>query len=200
MSIRPSKKKLSGYKIFEITHIIIRIFVRVRIRVASFHQIHLLMTIVINTSHILLQYFNIYFDHKLPPHSLMHFFIIFWINYRYCFGNSVNSVAANHAWTGHHPVIIQLFTFIKVSTRMMVKASAHSFKQFTSRLFKIIFFSLCTYITPMDVMLDFICMGLVDLSGARREAKKIQKWKIIAHSGTRTHNPEISSLMLYQLS
>ena len=48
-------------------------------------------------------------------------------------------------------------------------------------------------------MLDFICMGPVDLSGARRKRKNT-KWKILAHSGTRTHNPEISSLMLYQLS
>ena len=29
--------------------------------------------------------------------------------------------------------------------------------------------SLCTYITRMDVMLDFICMGPVDLPGARRK-------------------------------
>ena len=46
------------------------------------------------------------------------------------------------------------------------KASAHSFKQFTSRLLKSTFslsLSLCTYITRMDVMLDFICMGPVDL-------------------------------------
>ena len=42
-----------------------------------------------------------------------------------------------------------------------------------------------------DVMLDFICMGPVDLSGARRKRKNT-KSKILAHSGTRTHNPEIS--------
>ena len=51
---------------------------------------------------------------------------------------------------------------------LYVKASAHSFKQFTSRLLKLSF-SLCTYITRMDVMLDFICMGPVDLTGARRK-------------------------------
>ena len=40
-----------------------------------------------------------------------------------------------------------------------LKASAHSFKQFTSRLLKSTFsLSLCTYITRMNVMLDFICM------------------------------------------
>ena len=51
-----------------------------------------------------------------------------------------------------------------------VKASAHSFKQFTSRLLKSTFsLSLCTYITQMDVMLDFICMGPVDLQGARQK-------------------------------
>ena len=51
----------------------------------------------------------------------------------------------------------------------LIKASAHSFKQFTSRLLKLSFsLSLCTYITRMDVMLDFICMGPVDLTGAGR--------------------------------
>ena len=59
-----------------------------------------------------------------------------------------------------------------------VKASAHSFKQFTSRLLKSTFsLSLCTYITRMDVMLDFICMGPVDLTGARRKRQNT-KWKI----------------------
>ena len=59
-----------------------------------------------------------------------------------------------------------------------VKASAHSFKQFTSRLLKSTFsLSLCTYITRMDVMLDFICMGPVDLPGARRKRQNT-KWKI----------------------
>ena len=53
-----------------------------------------------------------------------------------------------------------------------LKASAHSFKQFTSRLLKSTFspslyLSLCTYITRMDVILDFICLGPVDLPGAR---------------------------------
>ena len=59
-----------------------------------------------------------------------------------------------------------------------LKASAHSFKQFTSRLLKSTFsLSLCTYITRMDVMLDFICMGPVDLPGARRKRQNT-KWKI----------------------
>ena len=57
-----------------------------------------------------------------------------------------------------------------------LKASAHSFKQFTSRLLKSTFsLSLCTYITRMDVMLDFICMGPVDLPGARRKRQNT-KW------------------------
>ena len=57
------------------------------------------------------------------------------------------------------------------------KASAHSFKQFTSRLLKSTFsLSLCTSITRMDVMLDFICMGPVDLTGARRKRQNT-KWK-----------------------
>ena len=58
-----------------------------------------------------------------------------------------------------------------------VKASAHSFKQFTSRLLKSTFsLSLCTYITRIDVMLDFICMGPVDLTGTRRKLQNT-KWK-----------------------
>ena len=62
--------------------------------------------------------------------------------------------------------------------KKMIKASAHSFKQFTSRLLKSNFsLSLCTYITRMDVMLDFICMGPVDLPGARRKRQNT-KWKI----------------------
>ena len=57
-----------------------------------------------------------------------------------------------------------------LASKQPLKASAHSFKQFTSRLLKSIFsLSLCTYITRMDVMLDFICMGPVDLPGARRK-------------------------------
>ena len=59
-----------------------------------------------------------------------------------------------------------------------LKASAHSFKQFTSRLLKSTFsLPLCTYITRMDVMLEFICMGPVDLPGARRKRQNT-KWKI----------------------
>ena len=37
--------------------------------------------------------------------------------------------------------------------------------------------STCTYITRMDVMLDFICMGPVDLTGVRRKRQNT-KWKI----------------------
>ena len=48
-------------------------------------------------------------------------------------------------------------------------------------------------------MLDFICMGPVDLTGARLRRKNT-KWKILVHSGTRTPNPSIPSLMLYLLS
>ena len=58
-----------------------------------------------------------------------------------------------------------------------LKASAHSFKKNYFAAFKIIFLSLCTYITRMDVMLDFICMGPVDLTGARQKRQNT-KWKI----------------------
>ena len=54
-------------------------------------------------------------------------------------------------------------------------------------------FSLCTYIPRMDIMLDFICTFQ-----ERVESDKMQDEKILAHS--RTHNPEIYSLMLYRLS
>ena len=48
-------------------------------------------------------------------------------------------------------------------------------------------------------MLDFICMGPVDLPGARRKRQNT-KWKILAHSGIQAHSPEICSQMLYWLS
>ena len=41
--------------------------------------------------------------------------------------------------------------------------------------------------------------GPVDLSGARRKRQNT-KWKALAHSGTRTHNPQFRSLMLYRMS
>ena len=44
-------------------------------------------------------------------------------------------------------------------------------------------------------MLDFISMRPVDLPGARGKRQNT-KQKIFAHSGTRTHNPEICSLVL----
>ena len=44
----------------------------------------------------------------------------------------------------------------------------------------------------MDVMLDFICMGPVDLSGAHRKQQNKKKRKILARSETRTHNPQQS--------
>ena len=47
----------------------------------------------------------------------------------------------------------------------------------------------------MNVMLDFICMGSVDLRGAREKEKKL-KGKVLANSGTRTHNLEIRSQTL----
>ena len=47
-------------------------------------------------------------------------------------------------------------------------------------------FSPCTYIPRMDVMLDFICIGPADLPGGV-ESYKNTKWKVLAHSGTRTH-------------
>ena len=37
-------------------------------------------------------------------------------------------------------------------------------------------------------MVDFICMGILKLQGAEA---RITKWKIIVHSGTRTHDPLI---------
>ena len=46
----------------------------------------------------------------------------------------------------------------------------------------------------MDVMLDFICMGQFDMPEVRRNTK--YKIKILAHSGIRTHNPDIWSVML----
>ena len=51
----------------------------------------------------------------------------------------------------------------------------------------------------MNGMLDFICMGPVDLQGARRKRQN-SKWTILAHNGTRTYSIEIFFLTLYRLS
>ena len=48
----------------------------------------------------------------------------------------------------------------------------------------------------MNVKLDFICIGPVDLPGARRKRQNT-KWKMLAQSGTRTYNIEIYSLMCH---
>ena len=70
------------------------------------------------------------------------------------------------------------------------KASAHSFKTIYFAAFKIIFsLSLCTYITRMDVMLDFICMGPLDLPGVRWKRQN-PKWKI--HCPQWDSNPQSS--------
>ena len=79
-----------------------------------------------------------------------------------------------------YPDCWALLTWIRrtCNSEGLFKASAHSFKQSSSRLLKSTFsLSLCTYITRMDVMLDFICMWPVDLTGARRKRQNT-KWKI----------------------
>ena len=46
------------------------------------------------------------------------------------------------------------------------------------------------------VTADFICMGLLGLQGTKTENYN-WKWKILAHTGTRTHDPWFSSLVPY---
>ena len=48
-------------------------------------------------------------------------------------------------------------------------------------------------------MLDFICMGPVDLPRVRRKRQNT-KWNIFAHSATRAHNLKICNLILYRLN
>ena len=50
----------------------------------------------------------------------------------------------------------------------------------------------------MNVMLDFICMRPVDLPEACR-MRQSTKWFFFVHSGTRTHNLVICSLIFYRL-
>ena len=68
---------------------------------------------------------------------------------------------------------------------VIIKASAHSFKHFTSRLLKVSF-SLSMHLLPrMNVMLDFIWTLSVQLPGTRN------KWtlqKILIHGRIRTTN------------
>ena len=60
-------------------------------------------------------------------------------------------------------------------------------------------FSLSMHLLPrLNGILDFICMEPVDLPGVHQKRQNTN-WKILAHSGTRTHNLEISSLVLYRL-
>ena len=37
-------------------------------------------------------------------------------------------------------------------------------------------------------MVDFICMGILELQGAEA---RVTKWKFLVHKGTRTHDPLI---------
>ena len=53
--------------------------------------------------------------------------------------------------------------------------------------------------TPITSDAWFICMGPVELQGARWK-RQITKWKNACPQGTRAYNLEISSLMLYHLS
>ena len=115
---------------------------------------------------------------------------LLWI---FCTGKLVNSKSQMHIFSADHQhfgrqskkeVIFHTEkrrlpeNVSEIVKHLYIKASAHSFKQFTSRLLKSTFsLSLCTYITRMDVMLDFICMGPVDLPGARPKRQNT-KWKI----------------------
>ena len=66
-------------------------------------------------------------------------------------------------------------------TLVLKLRGAHSFKRFTSRLLKVFFLSLCTFIPRLDVMLDFIW----DQSTCqeRVESDKIQNEKIVPTAG-----------------
>ena len=60
--------------------------------------------------------------------------------------------------------------------------------------------SLYAPMTSMNVMLDFICMGPVELTGAPEQAK-ITKWKIVVHSGIRTLTmPGSPNLRVHRIS
>ena len=85
-----------------------------------------------------------------------------------------------------------------------LKASAHSFKRFTSWFWKWSF-SLSMHLYTSDW-----CHAWFHLYGASQPARsaskappppsKNTKWKILVHNGTRTDSPQISSRMLYRLS
>ena len=84
------------------------------------------------------------------------------------------------------------YTYINVSYLMHSKVSLHQSTHLFCSWLKLVrtplnnllrgfenylSLSLCTYITRMDVMLDFICMGPVDLTATRRKRQNT-KWKI----------------------
>ena len=51
----------------------------------------------------------------------------------------------------------------------------------------------------MNVMLHIICMGSAAPPGAHRKRQNT-KWKLLGHSGIKTHNLQICIAMIYQLS
>ena len=106
---------------------------------------------------------------------------------------------------GLRPAFSTLFSYIlwhtelKFCTWLCFKASAHSFKQFTSRLLKL---SFSLYAPTLLGWTSCLISFTWDQSTwqERVGSDKIQNEKFLVHSGTRTLNPSIPSLMLYLLS
>ena len=102
------------------------------------------------------------------------------------------TVGFNPEWrrgqVGHYCINCRILLFSELPGEMRLillyclKLVRTPLNVFYFAAFKINFLSLCTYIPRMDVMLDFICMGTVDLSGVRRKLQNT-KWKFFHTAG-----------------
>ena len=66
-------------------------------------------------------------------------------------------------------IIIRIISIARQFSGLMLKLVRTPLNNLLRGFENYLSLSLCTYITRMDVMLDFICMGPVDLTGARRK-------------------------------
>ena len=114
--------------------------------------------------------------HQLNMHNVRHMHTLVCKVFKWNYEQHVNG----HSLT---PMVYRI-----VRTYVPFKASAHSFKQFTSRLLKLSFsHSMHIYLGWTSCLISF-AWGQSTCQ-ERVGSDKIQNEKFLVHSGTRTHNP-----------